>query len=174
MELTDLFNEIVNTIKEEEMPNEWLNSTYLPFKDLEIDKRGSFGERFFQRIFTNSKFGRGLEYKDSDQDIWDLKVNGLKLEIKTASFNVSTKKFQNAGIKQLNNEYDGILFLGIAPNHLYVKMVKYEDIQFHKLHNRKKASTGAGFKWDFKAEEMILITTTDDVINEFEKVFNVK
>ena len=70
-----------------EISNEWSdpNSKYIGYRHLQIDKRGSFGERFFIRILS-SIYSRRLkiEYKDGDQCDWDLKFNDFKFEIKTS------------------------------------------------------------------------------------------
>jgi len=73
-----------------------------------------------------------------------LKFNGIKFEIKTSSIDVN-QKFQNEGIKK-NGDYDGILFLGVTPNDLYIKFIKKEDIPFDTLHNREERKTGRGYK----------------------------
>ena len=115
----------------------------------------------------------------------NIKINKIKFEIKTSSLD-KYDKFQNEGLKK-DGDYDGVLFLGIAPNDLYIKFVKKSDIDFDNLrlhsdtgethlHCRgkdgtNKRATGAGYKCDFKLAEMIKITTLDDIKNEFEKVF---
>jgi hypothetical protein len=168
----------------EDMPDMWKNSKFLKQRMLQIDKRGSVGERFFTQVLVEL-YPRRIEYKDGDQGDWDLKINKIKFEIKTSSLDKSNK-FQNEGLKK-NGDYDGILFLGIAPNDLYIKIVRKEDIDFDnlqlhsdtgvtKLHNRgkdntKDNATGAGYKCDFKIHEMKKILTLKDIQNEFEKYF---
>lgn len=147
------------------------NSKYKLYRSLQIDKRGSFGERFFaQSLSKIYKRRLKIEYNDGDQGDWDLKFNGLKFEIKTSSLDVNNK-FQNERIKK-GGDYDGILFLGVAPDELYIKFVKQCDINFDNLHNREKAKTGAGYKWDFKLHEMLQVKTLDDIKTEFEKQFS--
>ena len=158
-----------------EAQDQWLepNSKYKEYRSLQIDKRGSFGERFFEQTLSRIYYRRlKIEYNDGDQADWDLKFNEIKFEIKTSSIDVN-KKFQNEGIKE-NGDYDGILFLGITPNDLYIKFVKKEDIDFSTLHNRGKRGTGRGYKWDFKIKDMIKVNTLEDIKTEFEKQFTTK
>lgn len=157
-----------------EAQDKWLDlsSKYRDYRSLQIDKRGSFGERFFEQALSRIYFRRlKIEYNDGDQGDWDLKFNDIKFEIKTSSIDVNGK-FQNEGIKK-DGDYDGILFLGVTPNDLYMKCIKHEDINFEKLHNRGERGTGRGYKMDLKPANMIKITTLNDVKAEFERAFNI-
>ncbi len=156
-----------------EAQDKWLNpeSKYKEYRSLQIDKRGSFGERFFLQILPQIYFRRiSIEYKDGDQCDWDLKVNGVKFEVKTSSIDVNNK-FQNEGIKE-EGDYEGILFLGVTPNSLYIKFALKKDIPFQNLHNRGEKGTGRGYKWDFKLKEMVEVKTLEDVKTEFDKNFS--
>lgn len=141
------------------------NAKYREYKRLSIDKRGSFGERLFAKTINF----RRLQYNDGDQGLWDLKIDGLKLEVKTASLD-KQNKFQNEGLKK-ESGYDGILFLGVAPDQLYVKMVRREDIPWSKLHNRGAAATGCGYKWDLRCHDMVKVTSPKAINDEFQRVF---
>jgi hypothetical protein len=147
------------------------NSKYIRVKrDLSIDKRGSFGERFFASVLTTAYPRRiNIEYKDGDQGDWDIKLNGHKFEIKTSTIDVNNR-FQNEGIKE-TEDYYGILFLCVTPERLYVKFVKKSDIDFAKLHNRGARGTGRGYKWDFKIADLVEIQNTDDVKKLFDVTF---
>lgn len=121
----------------QEAQNEWLDpdSKYKEYRNLQIDKRGSFGERFFAQTLTQIYFRRlKIEYNDRD--------------------------------------YDGVLFLRVAPNQLYIKFALKADIPFDKLHNREERKTSRGCKWDFKEKDMIKILSFDDIKQEFEKHFS--
>ena len=156
-----------------EAQDQWLdpNSKYKEYRTLQIDKRGSFGERFFEQTLSKIYYRRlKIEYNDGDQADCDLKFNGIKFEIKTSSIDVN-KKFQNEGIKE-DGDYDAILFLGISPNDLYIKFVLKKDIDFSKLHNRGERGTGKGYKWDFKPKDMIKVNCLEDIKTEFERQFS--
>lgn len=144
----------------------WIeDSKYREFRSLSIDKRGSFGERFFTKVLP----ARRIEYFDGDQGDWDLKLDNIKFEVKTSSLD-SNKKFQNERIKK-DGDYFGLLFLGIKPNDLCIKFIKQSDIEFDKLHNRGDAGTGAGYKWDFKENDMLIIKNIEQIKEEFVRVF---
>jgi len=176
---------ILEKIVEEDQPQIWQNAKYLQQRMIQIDKRGSVGERFFAEVLLRL-YPRRIEYNDGDQGDWDLKINKIRFEIKTSTLGKDGKKFQNEGIKK-DGDYDGILFLGIAPNSLHVRFIKKTDIDFVneflsidnlkiKLHHRAKddtdkKATGAGYKLDFKLKDMIEVKSLNDIQVEFEKSF---
>ncbi len=176
---------ILEKIAEEDLPEIWKNAKYLQQRMIQIDKRGSVGERFFAEVLLRL-YPRRIEYNDGDQGDWDLKINKIKFEIKTSTLGKDGKKFQNESIKK-DGDYDGLLFLGIAPNDLYIRFIKKTDIDFEKqilnidgikikLHHRAKdntaeKATGAGYKMDFTLQQMIAVKSLQDIKAEFEKCF---
>lgn len=154
-----VFDEIESEVKHTSKWNE--TSKYVRIRKLQIDKRGSFGERLLRDIFSKER-NISLEYRDGDQGSWDIKINGIKLEVKTSSLDVNNK-FQNEHIAK-NSDCDYIIFIGIAPDDVYLRIEKLSQIDFSKLHNREERKTGAGYKWDFKPNEMAKIQTSDEVV----------
>lgn len=146
-------------------------SKYTRIRYLQIDKRGSFGERLLRDIFSKER-NISLAYQDGDQGSWDLKINDIKIEVKTSSLDVN-KKFQNESIKE-NADCDFICFIGLAPDNLYMRLEKFSDIDFSVLHNRGARGTGAGFKWDLKPAEMIEIKTREQVVELFYEKMKLK
>ena len=140
------------------------DSRYIRIRHLQIDKRGSFGERLLRDIFSKER-NITLSYQDGDQGDWDIKINTIKIEVKTSSLDVNNK-FQNEHIKNTAN-CDYICFIGIAPNAIYMRLEKISEINFNKLHNRGKRGTGAGYKWDLKKEQMQEIKTRKEVVELF-------
>jgi len=169
--LKEIFDGIIDPLLKE-AKDVWKNpnAAFAKYRELEIDKRGSLGERFFTQTFIdlyryNRRFS--IRYRDGDQGDWDIEINGWKFEVKTSSLDVN-KKFQNEGLKK-EGDYDAVMFLGIAPEQLYVKFVAVKDIPFDKLHSREKAKTGRGYKWDFKLGEMAEVNDPSDIQKEFER-----
>ena len=168
----------------EDMPEQWKDARFLQQRMIQIDKRGSVGERFYLLTLT-SLYPRRVEYRDGDQGDWDLKIGKMKFEVKTSSLD-KNGKFQNEGLKK-DGDYNGVLFLGIEPNDIYMYCIKIENIDFDNqkidhngvhvnLHNRGRdglegRATGAGYKCDLKPEQMRKISTLSDLQDEFEKEF---
>lgn len=143
-----VFDEIESEVKHTSKWSE--NSKYVRIRKLQIDKRGSFGERLLRDIFSKER-NISLEYRDGDQGAWDIKILDVN------------NKFQNERIAK-NADCDYIVFIGIAPDDVYLRVEKLSQIDFSKLHNREERKTGAGYKWDFKPDEMEKIQTSDEVV----------
>ena len=68
-----------------EPQDKWLDpdSKYKEYRRLQIDKRGSFGERFFSQVLSQIYFRRlAIEYNNGDQGDWNLKLKEM-IEIKS-------------------------------------------------------------------------------------------
>ena len=154
----DVFDEI------EASSTKWRSSSkYVRIKGLEIDKRGSFGERLIKHIFE--KEGVSVVYQGGNPGDWDIVVNNVRIEVKTASMDVNGK-FQNENIKD-TEDCDCICFIGVAPDSIFMKLEKICEIDFSKLHNRASKGTGAGYKWDLKPDDMTEIKTSEEVVKMF-------
>lgn len=184
LELDLILLELLENMKQEDNPDQWDGAKFELQRKIQIDKRGSVGERFFSQTLT-LLYPRRVIYKDGDQGDWDLCIGKMKFEVKTASLDKSGK-FQNEGLKR-NGDYNGVLFLGIAPNDIYMYCIKTENIDFDNkkiehngvcvnLHNRGKDglnsnATGAGYKCDLKPEQMTRITTLGELKRVFDQEF---
>ncbi|RAX51484.1 hypothetical protein CCY99_08920 [Helicobacter sp. 16-1353] len=166
MDILDIANAVFAEIEADvDKTTKWKSdSKYRKIRHLQIDKRGSFGERLLRDIFSKER-NISLEYKDGDQGDWDIKINDIRIEVKTSSLDVNDK-FQNENIKNTAN-CDYICFIGIAPNAIFMKLAKIANIDFESLHNRGARGTGAGYKWDLKASDMLEVTTREQVVELF-------
>ena len=183
-DLDAILEELLASMVIEDMPDQWKNARFLQQRMIQIDKRGSVGERFYM-LTLSRLYPRRIEYRDGDQGDWDLKIGKMKFEIKTASLD-KNGKFQNEGLKK-DGDYNGVLFLGIAPNDIYMYCIKVENIDFDNqvidhngvhvnLHNRGRdglegRATGAGYKCDLKPEQMKKISNLSELQVEFEREF---
>lgn len=166
MDILDLASAVFDEIESEVNQNtKWKsNSKYIRIRYLQIDKRGSFGERLLRDVFSKER-NISLSYQDGDQGEWDIKINDIKIEVKTSSLDVNNK-FQNENIKN-TTKCDYICFIGIAPNNIYMRLEKISEIDFRELHNRGAKGTGAGYKWDFKPSQMREMKTREEVVSLF-------
>ncbi len=166
MNIKDIAKAVFDEIEAEVNKNtKWKSdSTYIRIRHLQIDKRGSFGERLLRDIFSKER-NISLAYQDGDQGEWDIKINDVRIEVKTSSLDVNNK-FQNEHIKDTKN-CDYICFIGIAPNAIYMRLEKINEINFSTLHNRGQRGTGAGYKWDLKPQDMQEVKTREEVVSLF-------
>lgn len=184
--IEEFLKELLDNVATEDTIDQWEGAKFSKIRRIQIDKRGSVGERFYL-VALSRLYPRRVEYNDGDQGDWDLKIGKMKFEIKTASLD-KNGKFQNEGLKK-DGDYNGVLFLGIAPNDIYMYCIKIENIDFDNkkinhngvrinLHNRGKdestteRATGAGYKCDLKPEYMQKISCLNDIKTVFEKEFH--
>jgi len=200
--MIDIFFDILIAIINDEIKNTklWIDdkANFYNIKKLSIDQRGRVGEHFFCDIFKRLNFN--VEYINNGHGDYDLVVNNLKIEVKTATLDTNGK-FQHEGIKS-SKKWDYIVFLDIAPNEIYItflskskfifglqkisnrgktkgQMMTYGTVELnniiHNTHFRGKdgtnhTATGAGYKVDFKLKDLKSIKTLRDFENYFNEV----
>jgi hypothetical protein len=160
------------------------NSRYEPLRTLSsIDDKGEVGEMLLNEILKNHfnvKWEKAVTSLDKD---WDIVINDIKIEVKTATMGNTAKTFQHEKFFK-NREYDAILFLDFTPDNLYLTYAKKSDILWDKLHKRKVNDVlTSEFKFDFslknikenkidklKKHKTRLIETEEDLITFFKEV----
>ncbi len=162
------------------------NDQFYKFRNLSIDQRGRVGEHLLRDVFKNA--GHKVNYKDNVHGDWDIEIDEVKIEVKTASLDVN-RKFQHEGIKS-NKAWDMIALIDIAPNDIYInffnknrfefnekngvfKLTNEETINIHfrGKDNTSKRATGAGYKFDLKEGQALKGKTSNgnDVAKNFLK-----
>ncbi|WHQ36400.1 hypothetical protein [Spiroplasma sp. SV19] len=152
--ITTFFDEIYDeTIKNLKKPPKFnASDLYYKIKELSIDARGSFGQRFLVNAFKKSGF-KASNDNDKNKD-WDIKLENYRVEVKTATLDVNNR-FQHEAVHNTAN-YDLLIFLDIAPNKIFIKGILYSEINFLETHQRgagRKNATGAGFKYDYSLKK---------------------
>ena len=72
--LDKIASNILNDLLKEQN-QQWIEeSKYRKVRNLQIDKRGSLGERFFAQVLLQI-FPRRIQYNDGDQADWDIMIN---------------------------------------------------------------------------------------------------
>lgn len=119
--IISLHDYLKNLMEKELQKNQIWNSDdfFFLMRQLTIDQRGRVGEYFFWNVFKELNFN--VEYIDNSHGDYDLIVDGLKIEVKTATLDVNSK-FQHEGIKE-SKKWDYVAFLDISPNHIYVTFI---------------------------------------------------
>lgn len=159
------------------------NSTYEPLRTMSsIDDKGDVGEMLLNEVLKN-KFDvvweKAITRKEKD---WDILVDGIKIEVKTATMGNSSIMFQHEKFFK-NRKYDVIAFLDFAPDELYVTLAKKSDIIWEKLHKRTVDGVPTTeYKFDFslknikemkidklKRYKIKLIKTEDDLMDLFQE-----
>jgi len=99
----------------------WNGAPFEKIKKISNTKVGDVGQDFLERvcgelgfecIFPENKKGRRAK-----QSPWDVQINGVKFELKTASEDVSGS-FQFNHIRYHRN-YEGVICIGVSPDSIY-------------------------------------------------------
>lgn len=154
---------------------------FFELRTLSIDQRGRIGEVFVKNVFK--ELNMDVNGDENGHGDWDVEVNNIKIEVKLATLDVN-KKFQHEGIKS-SKLWDLVAFVDVAPNELYVTFVannnftfnekngtvhfnqKTQNIHFRGKDGSEQRATGAGYKVDFKAVDLVETKTIKDFENSF-------
>lgn len=163
----------------------WHNSLYEKIQFISLDDKGDVGEEITYDILKNK--GCDVEYAKGVTEAtkgWDVKSNGIKIEVKLATITIGSGGFQHENVES-QRDFDAILFIDVAPNEVFLTAVKKKDINWKgkgKLHRR---ITGA-YKCDFTIKNIKenkitkfnsyktgLIKTDEDFYNIYKYLENV-
>jgi hypothetical protein len=133
----------------------WKKSIFhflLPFSS---DERGRFGEYYFSRIaqeYTDfSVIWDGDSNTEADDGIYDMTINYLRNEIKTAMKGTKSDTWQHDVIKEVD-DYDRLTFLDMTPdNKIYITVIKNTEMVYgtrHPIFEKKSTSCKGGWKFD--------------------------
>lgn len=162
MKISNIILKKIAEIKKRKPPQmfNWSDSLYEDVQFLTIDERGQLGEEITIEILK--KFGCKIKYDASVTEAvkgWDFISNGLKIEVKLATITIGTGLFQHENLHP-QRDFDGILFIDVAPNEIYLTAVCKKDIIWKKLHRRENGV----YKCDFPIKSI-----KDNKIPKFEK-----
>ena len=123
----------------------WDGTPLEEFGRVEIDTRGSVGELLVVKLLEEG--GRAPVYNRDATDTekhWDFMCDGFSYEVKTASLGKGGRTFQHENIYK-GRKYDGLIFVDIAPEDIYISMWAKSEIKWRELHFRHH---GGFYKWD--------------------------
>ncbi|CAA6817913.1 MAG: Unknown protein [uncultured Sulfurovum sp.] len=117
---TKLFREALATNKDH---TKWDTGDYSGIKTISNLKVGNVGEAFIVKVCHDL----GIDYTiPTDKGPWDIVINGIKFEVKTATEDVNGS-FQFNHIRY-HREYEAVLCLGISPTSLQFNLWSKADI----------------------------------------------
>ena len=160
------------TLEQDSKNNPWKDS---PFKDLltlKIDYRGLVGERIISESFHSISCNIEEDITNVNSgDMYDMKVNGCTIEIKTA-YRDSNNSWQHENIYK-NANVDYIIFVDFDYQNIIVSVIPTTIIPFDKKDAifGKKATLRKGkedgYKFDFSRK-----THQNLINNHLAKVFS--
>lgn len=164
MSISDVILKKIKDIRERKPPQKfnWNDSLYEDIQLLTIDERGQLGEEITVDILKdfNCKISYYASVTGAEKG-WDFISNGFKIETKLATITIGTGLFQHENLHP-QRDFDGILFIDITPNEIYLTAVCKKDIIWKKLHRRESGV----YKCDFSIKH---IRDKDNRIAKFSK-----
>lgn len=143
----------------------WLNGCFCAIKTASNTGVGNIGEDF---ILEYSK-ALGFDAKISEnRTSWDIEINGIKYELKTATEDVHGK-FQFNHFRT-HRAYDAAICLGVSPNELYVNVISKSELMEKPLVSMEKGAN-ASYKWTRHPKELHKITSFNALIENFTSEF---
>lgn len=110
--------------------DKWNNAEFEQMKRLSNSKVGDVGQDFIEEICRefsfNCEFPLNNKGKRARQSPWDIKINGIEFELKTATEDVSGS-FQFNHIRY-HRPYDALICLGISPCKIFFEIWSKADV----------------------------------------------
>lgn len=151
--------------------NKWVDSSFEHIKRVSNTKVGEVGQDFIEElcgqlgykcVFPINKKGQRAK-----QNPWDIQVNNVQLELKTATEDVNGA-FQFNHIRY-HRPYHGVLCLGVSPNNIYFGIWSKADIstgQAGTLVSMEKGAN-ASYKLTKKPDSLYSIAEFDNELRRF-------
>lgn len=152
---------IVNLIDEKLLnkDNPWEDSPYKNLPLLTIDERGKVGEEIcsYACKTTSLVINEDITNKNAKGDNihYDMRINGIYLEIKTA-YRDSSNTWQHERIYKNSECCDAVAFIDFDYHGIYISLFKIEDLPmqkdsqfFPRKHATLRKNQDDGFKLDF-------------------------
>ncbi|MFH1968342.1 MAG: hypothetical protein ABIJ84_03075 [bacterium] len=186
MEIEKIIIQIVEDLiknRDHKRDNWNAQSKFLPIKNLNNDETGEVGELLLYNIFSRN--GYKVEHEKaitSDDKDWDIIIDDIKIEVKTATIGRVAKTFQHEKFFK-NRNYDAFVFLDFTPNELWVTIGLKKDIIWKNLTKRMvRGIFTSEYKFDLSLKMLqdgknkkmkrcysSVINNEEDLINLFKK-----
>ena len=126
---------------------------------------GNVGEDFL--LSYCNQLGLNAE-KAKNRTAWDIKINDITYEVKTATEDVHNK-FQFNHFRT-HRQYEAAICLGISPNEIKFDVLTKNELLKQKLVSMEKGAN-ASYKWTRPKRDLYDITKFKEMILEFTQEF---
>lgn len=154
----------------------WNQAIFERVKRVSNTKVGSVGQDFIERIAKLNAIDVGFPLnslgKKASQSPWDIQLNGIKFELKTATED-TVGSFQFNHIRY-HRPYDALLCLGIAPGAIYFEMWTKAEVTTGRAGNLVSMEKGANasYKLTKKSQTLLAIDNFKCRFSVFENEWN--
>lgn len=168
----DIFKNIVNKHKND---TKWDKGDFIGIKSISNTNVGTVGQEFIESLCQLLKiefeFPVNKQNLRATQSPWDIKINNINFELKTATEDTHNK-FQFNHIRY-HRDYQAVLCLGVSPNDLYFNLWSKADIttgKAGKLVSMEK-NANASYKLTKSKEHLYHIDEFEKKILDFTNNF---
>ena len=170
---TEILQEVLSEYKDS---NKWENAPFGHIKRISNTLVGSVGQAFIERLCKDLGFECGFPIdpkgKRSKNSPWDIQIEKVKFELKTATEDVNGN-FQFNHVRY-HRHYDALLCVGIGPSHIHFGVWSKADVTTGKagaLVSMEKG-TNASHKLTKKPENLRPIDQFSNVMSRFTTEFS--
>lgn len=121
---------LLAAISENTDASKWIDAPFEQIKRISNSKVGNVGQSFIEALAGELQiaitFPRNARGRRQAQSPWDIGLEGIKFELKTATED-TTSHFQFNHVRY-HRPYDALLCLGISPDAIYFNMWTKADV----------------------------------------------
>ena len=168
----NIFKEIVERHKNH---SKWEEGDFIGIKSISNTKVGAVGQDFIESLCNilniPVEFPLNKNNKRATQSPWDIKINDVRFELKTATEDTNGK-FQFNHLRY-HRDYQAVICLGVSPNDLYFNLWSKADIvtgKAGKLVSMEK-SANASYKLTKGKNDLFHLDTFEQNVIEFTENF---
>lgn len=149
----------------------WKEGNFVGIKTVSNTKVGSVGQDFIEGLCRVLSIPCNFPLREDGtrktQSSWDVEINGIKFELKTATEDTSGS-FQFNHLRY-HRPYDAVLCLGVTPNELYFGLWSKADVATGKAGTLVSMEKGANasYKLTKKPRELFPIIEFEQRIKGF-------
>ena len=129
---------------------------------LSSDERGELGEKILFDVISKQtnlpvEWEGNKNTSRNDGSIWDININGYRVEVKTAMRGTSTAVWQHEKIVE-ENCWDKVIFFDFNHSSIWITVQDHSQMPFnndrHKILNKKSTFHLGGWKFDLTESQI--------------------
>jgi hypothetical protein len=160
---------MLNVLELHNDSNKWNESSFEKIKRISNTKVGTVGQDFIEALCKTlsyqCKFPLNPKGERATQSPWDIEINEIKFELKTATEDIGGA-FQFNHIRY-HRPYDGVICLGVSPEEIHFNMWSKSEIVTGKAGNLVSMEKGANASYKLTKRPRTL-----NNIDQFSAIFS--
>lgn len=156
--------------------DKWDGAPFERIKRISNTKVGDIGQDFLERVCQELAFDcifpLNAKGKRAKQSPWDVQIQGVRFELKTATEDVSGS-FQFNHIRY-HRDYDGLICIGVSPDKIYFNIWSKAEVTTKKAGTlvSMEKNANASYKLTKKPSTLLPISEFAENLIEFIKKYN--